>query len=116
MLLTPLLLIIAAAGEAPKMKAKRTYVYIFLVIASAVGLIWLAMYLSFTPVGTDAIYGVQARYYLPLVFAFSGLLNFRRGLIALEKRGTLCMIYGISWLLMGESIYLLLLENRYFPK
>ena len=115
-LLTPLLLIIAAAGEAPKMKSKRTYVYIFLVIASAVGLIWLAMYLSFTPVGTDAIYGVQARYYLPLLFAFSGLLNFRRGLIALEKRGTLCMIYGISWLLMGESIYLLLLENRYFPK
>ena len=33
-----------------------------------VGLIWVSMYLSFTPVGEEQIAGVQARYYLPLLY------------------------------------------------
>jgi uncharacterized membrane protein len=30
-------------------------------------MVWLAMYLAFTPVGSKVINGVQARYYLPLL-------------------------------------------------
>ena len=38
-------------------------------------LIWLAMYLSFTPVGEMKIAGVQARYYLPLLYLGSLLVE-----------------------------------------
>ena len=31
-------------------------------------LIWVALYLSFTPVGSDTVNGVQPRYFLPLLF------------------------------------------------
>lgn len=33
-----------------------------------IGLIWTALYLDFTPVGLNRINGVQARYYIPLMF------------------------------------------------
>lgn len=38
-----------------------------LLCAVVIGMIWLAMYLAFTPVGAGEINGVQARYYLPLL-------------------------------------------------
>lgn len=38
------------------------------VFAVIVLLIWTALYLSFTPVGASGIAGVQARYYLPLLY------------------------------------------------
>lgn len=41
-----------------------------LLLCAIVGLIWTALYLSFTPVGLMQINGVQARYYLPLLVPF----------------------------------------------
>ncbi|MDE6252443.1 MAG: DUF2142 domain-containing protein [Lachnospiraceae bacterium] len=38
------------------------------VIFCIIGLIWTALYLDFTPVGLNMINGVQARYYIPLMF------------------------------------------------
>lgn len=39
-------------------------------------LIWTALYLAFTPVGSNAIYGVPPRYYIPIsMLIFSLLLN-----------------------------------------
>lgn len=41
--------------------------WILCLCAAVIGMVWLAMYLAFTPVGADTINGVQARYYLPLL-------------------------------------------------
>lgn len=41
-------------------------------------LVWLALYLDFTPVGEDYISGVQARYYLPLVYFGVSLISTNR--------------------------------------
>ncbi len=41
--------------------------WILLLCAGVIGMVWLAMYLAFTPVGYDQINGVQARYYIPLL-------------------------------------------------
>ena len=43
---------------------------LFLVLAAVVVLIWTALYLSFTPVGSINIAGVQPRYYIPLLLPF----------------------------------------------
>lgn len=40
-----------------------------------IGLIWMALYLSFTPIGEETIAGVQARYYLPLIYLLAMLLH-----------------------------------------
>lgn len=33
-----------------------------------IGLVWSSLYIVFTPVGATSILGVQARYYLPLLY------------------------------------------------
>ncbi|MGI6071166.1 MAG: DUF2142 domain-containing protein [Blautia sp.] len=38
-----------------------------ILVFGVIGLIWTALYLSFTPVGASVINGVQARYYIPLL-------------------------------------------------
>lgn len=45
--------------------------FLLAIIIITIFLIWLALYLDFTPVGEEAIYGVQARYYLPLLYVSS---------------------------------------------
>ena len=41
--------------------------WILLLCAGVAAMVWVAMYLAFTPVGSDYIQGVQARYYIPLL-------------------------------------------------
>ena len=41
--------------------------WILLLCAGIMAMVWVAMYLAFTPVGSDHINGVQARYYIPLL-------------------------------------------------
>ncbi|MCI8402360.1 MAG: DUF2142 domain-containing protein [Lachnospiraceae bacterium] len=41
--------------------------WILLLCAGIMAMVWLAMYLAFTPVGLDRINGVQPRYYIPLL-------------------------------------------------
>ena len=48
-------------------------VYTAIVLFGIVFLIWLAMYLAFSEVGAGSVSGVQARYYLPLLYPMSML-------------------------------------------
>lgn len=41
--------------------------WILLLCAGIMAMVWVAMYLAFTPVGENYIQGVQARYYIPLL-------------------------------------------------
>ena len=54
-------------GAAPLRLTGPARAWILLLCAGIVGMVWLAMYLAFTPVGYDRINGVQARYYIPLL-------------------------------------------------
>ena len=83
-----------------------------LIVFIVVGLIWSAMYLSFTTIGNETILGVQARYYLPLMLPTSYILSTKR--IKLDiKTGTLWRIFlGIAVFFECHLIYnLILLEN-----
>lgn len=42
-------------------------VWMAIILLGTVGLIWSALYVVFTPVGSVTIAGVQARYYIPLI-------------------------------------------------
>lgn len=53
-------------------------IIIVIAIMGTVGFIWLALYLSFTPVGETYIAGVQARYYLPLLYLGALIFNGKR--------------------------------------
>jgi uncharacterized membrane protein len=55
---------------------KRVFVVVILI--AVIVLIWLSMYLSFTPVGQNTIAGVQARYYLPLLYLGALILPGKR--------------------------------------
>lgn len=50
-----------------KTAASYRILLVFL-LAMIMGLLWSALYVSFTPVGSTQIAGVQARYYIPLLF------------------------------------------------
>lgn len=64
-----LLLLYESEGENQKLSYKRNMrIMVILIGTITVFLIWLALYLDFTPVGETYIAGVQARYYLPLVY------------------------------------------------
>ena len=87
---------------------------IILVLAMTVFLIWLALYLDFTPVGSEYIAGVQARYYLPLIYLGA--------LLTLNKKIKVHVSYeGMSKLMMITAnifemilIYDNMLKGRFF--
>ena len=51
----------------PKKSIFSMKVWLAVILLGTLGLIWSALYIAFTPVGSTSIAGVQARYYIPLV-------------------------------------------------
>lgn len=45
------------------------------ILLMTIGLVWTALYLDFTEIGMDHIYGVQARYYIPITLPFLYLIT-----------------------------------------
>ena len=72
LLLLPILTILILCqetGSSQILKCRlREKIWMWGILLVTVFLIWGAMYLSFTPVGATVIAGVQARYYLPLLY------------------------------------------------
>ena len=56
---------------------------VLIAVAGTIFLVWLALYLDFTPVGAEYIAGVQARYYLPLLYLGALLFTGRKVTIQL---------------------------------
>ena len=87
-------------------------VFITLIIMITVVLIWVALYLSFTPVGEEAIAGVQARYYLPLLYMAALLVTNRKMYIQMSDNHALKLVLAsvnIVWII---SMYSFLLQPR----
>lgn len=70
------------------------------------GLIWSALYLSYTPVGATHISGVQARYYYPLLLPLMLILGNKRCIIDIRQDVYGRLAVGIPALLMMAGIFL----------
>lgn len=89
-------------------------IFMALVLVMTLFLIWLALYLSFTPVGDEVISGVQARYYLPFIyflaiFFMNDKLRFR-----MKRELAAKMALGTGGLLTAVMIYQCALAGRFF--
>ena len=84
------------------------------VLLSMVLLIWLFMYLAFTPVGADQILGVQARYYLPLIYLAVLLVQNRKVFVRMEREGAVKLAMVSAWILETVSVYEFMLKGRLF--
>lgn len=76
-----------------------------LVTVSASMLVWIAMYLFFTPIGMEEIEGVQARYFLPLIMPVAYLVWNQRLYIKISKERYIQIAMGIAFLLTGVCFY-----------
>ena len=74
-----LLLFYEEKGQKKELVWSKGYrLYVGIILLGTVFLIWLSLYLSFTPVGEANILGVQARYYLPVVYLSALLVSNRK--------------------------------------
>jgi len=65
-----------------------------LMCLAVIGMVWVAMYLAFTPVGYDHVNGVQARYYIPLLLPMYLCLCPDRIRVPMEKKWLYLMTFG----------------------
>lgn len=86
---------------------------LFLVIGVS-GLIWASMYLAFTPVGASSIAGVQARYYLPLVYLAALAIQNKTISIQAGYKGMVKMTMATILVLEAISLYDFILNARLF--
>ena len=69
------------------------------------GLIWSALYLSYSPVGSTHISGVQARYYYPLLLPLMLILGNKRCVIDISQEAYRKIAAGIPAMLMIAAMY-----------
>ena len=78
----PIFVLLILYRDPNEVECNRMEIWDMIIVGVAgigtVFLIWLALYLDFTPVGEDYISGVQARYYLPLVYFGASLIRTNR--------------------------------------
>ena len=81
-------------------------------VVCSVALVWLAMYLAFTPIGADAIEGVQARYFIPLLLPAAYTLWNNRIQIKVSKQRYYQIVLGAALALAGVCFYQTLILGR----
>lgn len=89
-------------------------IIIAIAVIGTIGFIWLALYLSFTPVGETHISGVQARYYLPLLYLGALIFNGKRISLKCDYCKLSRATFVISCCLGTIMIYQCKLIGRFF--
>ena len=116
LLLLPLLLLVFLVEPQGEPKAeysqKRIRIDCSLVIILSVILVWLAMYLTFTPIGDASIQGVQARYFLPLFFPFACMVCSNNISLKISRLHYYQLALGGSLVLCAECIYKFLIVGK----
>lgn len=82
------------------------------VFAVIVLLIWAALYLSFTPVGASEIAGVQARYYLPLLYLGALLVTNTKLKVQVSPAALAKLVCLAAWLFQAAALGELALGGR----
>ena len=86
-------------------------IFIGLILFGICSLIWTALYLDFTPVGEDSIWGVQGRYFIPLTMIFLLLLNLNLKFgVKYEKIYNTLLFSGLTVMAMG-AFYITFVAN-----
>ena len=103
-----LIMILICKNKEEKPLNVKTKLGVWGLIFIIVVLIWTAMYLAFTPVGQKAIVGVQARYYLPLIYMLFALLPWNKKCFDFKRekliRASLCIVQILGWVLMYQTM------------
>ena len=68
--------------------------WILLMCLAVIGMVWVAMYLAFTPVGYNHVNGVQARYYIPLLLPIYLCLCPDRVRVPVERKWLYELTFG----------------------
>ena len=89
-------------------------IIIAIAVIGTIGFIWLALYLSFTPVGETHISGVQARYYLPLLYLGALIFNGKRISLKCDYCKLSRAVFVVSCCLGTMMIYQYELMGRFF--
>lgn len=117
LLLPSVLLLLLHRGEEGESRKTiglwKKMILVFLLFVSVL-FIWLVMYLAFTPVGDDSIMGVQARYYLPLLYFAVILIENRKIYLQAEYDGVMKATMLVALILQVAAIYELVLVRRLF--
>ena len=81
-----------------------------------IGLVWTALYISFTEAGIEEILGTQARYYYPFIFIF--YLCFQtdkiKNTIELEKYQMMIMVITFTASMLSLMITISLASRKSF--
>ena len=85
---------------------------VLIAVAGTIFLVWLALYLDFTPVGAEYIAGVQARYYLPLLYLGALLFTGRKVTINWSEETITKLTYSAATLLGFALMYQGMLQGR----
>lgn len=101
-------------GTVMRTVKKSQILFIAGLIGLVVVLIWLSMYLAFTPVGEDRILGVQPRYYLPLLYLASLLIQNKKVFVQISRKAVIRLSLGTALVFETVSIFDFLLKNRLF--
>ena len=107
-----LIMVLICKNKEEKPLNVKTKLGVWGLIFIIVVLIWTAMYLAFTPVGQKAIVGVQARYYLPILWlaivaAYNGKLC-----INVTKTGYARLLTGIMTFITAYGLLAVLIVQK----
>lgn len=83
-----------------------------IVLISTVLLIWLAMYLTFTPIGNDGVEGVQARYFLPLFLPTAYTVWNDKVIVRIPRLRYYQIALGATLLLVSQCMFQCLIGAR----
>lgn len=92
----------------------RQQISVGAIIMMAVILVWLSMYLAFTPVGSSRIAGVQARYFLPLIYLIGLLIKNENVYFQINYMTVMKISMLTAWILEVVSIYEFVISSRLF--
>lgn len=109
-----ILLLYKAPGEEKEQYSLKIWDKLVIAVSllGTIFMVWLALYLSFTPVGDNQISGVQARYYLPLIYLCASLLSNNKIKVVCKNIGLTKVTYITAEILISVLCYQCMLSTR----
>ena len=109
-----ILLLYKAPGEEKEQYSLKIWDKLVIAVSllGTIFMVWLAVYLSFTPVGDNQISGVQARYYLPLIYLCASLLSNNKIKVVCKNIGLTKVTYITAEILISVLCYQCMLSTR----
>lgn len=107
-----ILIVVVSLIDSSNLSINKFHKLLFmLVILGVVLLIWTALYLSFTPIGSNIIDGVQPRYFLPLLFPLLVCLGSSKFKVKISDKIYNFIVLGIPVIIIFMAVYQLILTN-----